>query len=461
MGAENTILIQLLVKIAVIASLASLLLRWSFAKRMLLRERRTFQQRMELGLLFGTVFAAGTVVRIVLKYNAADLGLEGAFVAGLVGGYVTGMMTGGIVALSAAFTPPQHEWLAIPLLVGVGALGGLLRDIAPGPEEIWRFTPFFPFTISAWVARMPSVESAFQMLLLLACLAIEFLRISVAQAFGQRGWIFSLYNPAEDDLSIPAVALVYFSTVIVIGVTLKVWNSTRYEWKLEEQNRLLLQARLRNLSSQINPHFLFNTLNTVASLIRTDPDTARELIVKLSGILRRLMRRQQAFEPLRKELRFIEDYLEIEKVRFGDKLKIHEELDEASLDAFVPSMLLQPLVENALKHGLGPKVGGGSIWIRSSRRGGRLQIEVEDDGTGVSEEVLPVVFEAGIGLSNVHERLSVLFGGDFQMTLENRLGGGVRVRIQIPELHDAVEAAAEESASAAIQRAEQAPEPDF
>ncbi len=459
MGAENTILIQLLVKIAVIASMASFLLRWSFAKRMLLRERRTIQQRMELGLLFGAVFAAGTLVRIVLKYDAADLGLEGAFVSGLVGGYVTGMITGGMVAMAAAFTPPQHEWLGIPLLVGVGALGGLLRDIAPGPEEIWRFTPFFPFTISAWVARMPSVESAFQMLLLLASLAIEFLRISVAQAFGHRGWIFSLYNPREDDLSILGVALVYFSTVVVIGVTLKVWNNTRNEWKLEDQQRLLLQARLRNLSSQINPHFLFNTLNTVASLIRTNPNTARELIVKLSGILRRLMRRQQAFEPLHKELRFIQDYLEIEKVRFGDKLKIHEELDPASLDAYVPSMLLQPLVENALKHGLGPKVGGGSIWIRSARRGGRLQIEVEDDGTGVSEEVLPVVFQAGIGLSNVHERLSVLFGGNFQMTLENRLGGGVRVRIQIPELHDALEIEDAEGAGAAPEPGEKLPDP--
>ena len=438
MGAENTIYIQLLVKIAVIASMASFLLRWSFAKRMLLRERRSLKQRIELGALFGAVFAAGTLIRIVLRYNAADLGLEGAFVSGLVGGYVTGMLCGGMVALTAALTPPTHEWLAIPLLVGVGALGGLLRDLAPGPEEIWRFTPFFPFTISSWVMRMPSVESAFQMLLLFACVAIEFLRISVAQAFGVRGWLFSLYNPAIDDVGVLAVALVYFSTVITIGVTLKVWNNTRNEWKLEEQQRLLLQARLRNLSSQINPHFLFNTLNTIASLIRVDPDGARELIVKLSAILRRLMRRQQAFEPLRKELRFIEDYLEIEKVRFGDKLTVHEELDATSLDAFVPSMLLQPLVENALKHGLGPKIGGGSIWIRSARRGGRLQIEVEDDGAGIPDDVLPVVFESGIGLSNVHERLSVLFAGDFQMTIENRQGGGVRLRIQIPELHDAL-----------------------
>ncbi|MEZ5392578.1 MAG: ATP-binding protein [Bryobacterales bacterium] len=92
------------------------------------------------------------------------------------------------------------------------------------------------------------------------------------------------------------------------------------------------------------------------------------------------------------------------------------------------------MVENSIKHGLGPKVSGGSIWLRSAHRGGRLQIEVEDDGVGIPEEVLPIVFQAGIGIGNVHERLSVLFGNDFQMTIENRTGGGTRIRIQIPEL---------------------------
>jgi two-component system LytT family sensor kinase len=148
------------------------------------------------------------------------------------------------------------------------------------------------------------------------------------------------------------------------------------------------------------------------------------------------MRSQDALTPLRDELRFIENYLEIEQVRFGDKLRVHEEFDPETLDKLVPSMVLQPLVENSIKHGLGPKVAGGTIWLRSAHRGGRLQIEVEDDGVGIPEGVLPVVFQAGIGIGNVHERLSVLFGNDFQMTIENRTGGGTRIRIQIPELRD-------------------------
>ncbi len=435
MTSDNTILVSLLVKIAVIASMASLLLRWSFAKRMLLRERRAFRQRAELGLLFGVVFSAGTLVRIELNYAAADLGLEGAFVAGLVGGYVTGSITGVLVAAPALLL--RGEWIALPLLVGVGALGGLMRDVAPDPDEIWRFSPFFPFTISRWVTRMPSSESAFQMALLVCCIAIEFLRSSLAGRFGGRGWLFSLYMPS-DDVGALTVVLVYVATVVCIGVTIKVWDHTRTEWKLEEQQRLLMQARLRNLSSQINPHFLFNTLNSVASLIRINPDSARELVVKLSSILRRLLRQQDAFTPLRDEIRFIGDYLEIEKTRFGPKLQVHEEWSPESLDALVPSMLLQPLVENAIKHGFGPKVDVGSLWLRSAVKGGRLQIEIEDDGVGIPEKVLPVVFQAGIGISNVHERLAVLFANDFQMSIEGRLGGGTRVRVQFPQLDAAV-----------------------
>jgi two-component system LytT family sensor kinase len=431
MTSDNTILVSLLVKIAVIASMASLLLRWSFAKRMLLRERRAFRQRAELGLLFGVVFSAGTLVRIELNYAAADLGLEGAFVAGLVGGYVTGSITGVLVAAPALLL--RGEWIALPLLVGVGALGGLMRDVAPDPDEIWRFSPFFPFTISRWVTRMPSSESAFQMALLICCIAIEFLRSTLAGRFGGRGWLFSLYMPNEE-VGALTVVLVYVATVVCIGVTIKVWDHTRTEWKLEEQQRLLMQARLRNLSSQINPHFLFNTLNSVASLIRINPDSARELVVKLSSILRRLLRQQDAFTPLRDEIRFIGDYLEIEKTRFGPKLQVHEEWSPESLDALVPSMLLQPLVENAIKHGFGPKVDVGSLWLRSAVKGGRLQIEIEDDGVGIPEKVLPVVFQAGIGISNVHERLAVLFANDFQMSIEGRLGGGTRVRVQFPQL---------------------------
>jgi two-component system LytT family sensor kinase len=434
---QQLLLVSLLVKIAVIAAMASLLLRWSFAKKMLLRESRTIHQRLQLGTLFGLVFATGSLVRHsqVLGYEAAELGLEGAFVSGLVGGYVTGGICGALVAIPATVLAP-HEWATLPLMVGVGALGGLIRDIAPHPEEIWRFTPFYPFTVSSWrLRRLRSQQGAFQMLFFVACVAIEFIRSSLGQAFADREWLFVLYDPGK--VHSPAiVALVYFSTILCIGLTLKIWNNTRNEWKIEEQQRLLIEARLASLTSQINPHFLFNTLNSVASLIRSDRETARELIFKLSAILRRLLRKQEALASLRAELSFIDGYLGIEVVRFGDKLKIVKEIDSDTLDLLVPSMLLQPIVENSIKHGISPKIGGGTIWLRAAVQGSRLQIELEDDGVGIRPEAMADVFRRGIGVSNVQERLRVLFGNEAHMVIEHRPGGGTRVRIQIPELKD-------------------------
>ena len=175
----------------------------------------------------------------------------------------------------------------------------------------------------------------------------------------------------------------------MIGTELKIWNSVRIQIKLEEQERLLLHSRMEALQNQINPHFLFNTLNSVSSLVRFDPDTARELIIKLANILRRLLNSTDAFVPLREEVEFIDNYLDIEVVRFGrDKLRVVKELETSSLDTMVPSMLLQPLVENSIKHGLSSKIDGGSIYLRSRLTDSHLIIEVEDDGVGMGSAKL-------------------------------------------------------------------------
>ena len=428
---ERELLLSLLVKIAIIASMASILLRWSFAKRMLLREERTIHQRFHLGLLFGAVFMCGTLARLLLGYKAAELGLESSLVCGLVGGYVTGAVVGGVVALPALLA---GEWITFPLLVGGGALGGLLRDFAPRSEAIWHFTPFFPFTISNWLLRnLRTTQRVFHMLMLCACLALEFIRTSLGHAFGSEGWLFTL-SPAEPAPSVLTTVVVYSTTVFCVGLTLKVWNSTRNEWKIEEQKRLLAEARLASLTSQISPHFLFNTLNSVASLVRSDGEMARKVVFKLSMILRKLLRKQEIFAPLREEVAFIDDYLSIEIVRFGDKLEIVKEFEEQAMRVLVPSMLLQPLIENSIKHGVGPKVNGGTIWLSGALRSGRLQIEIADDGIGISASQTPGVFHRGIGLNNVYERLNVLYGSEFHLVLEPRPGGGTRVRIQIPDL---------------------------
>ena len=170
---------------------------------------------------------------------------------------------------------------------------------------------------------------------------------------------------------------------VVVGIPLKIWNAIRLERKLEEQSRLLLEARLDALQRQINPHFLFNTLNSIASLVRSKPELAREMIVKLANILRVLLKDREAFVPFAEELAFTDDYLDIEVVRFGEKLRVVKEIAEDTLDVVVPSMLLQPLIENSIKHGLEPRICGGTVTLRSRLEGEQLIVEVEDDGVGM------------------------------------------------------------------------------
>ena len=183
---------------------------------------------------------------------------------------------------------------------------------------------------------------------------------------------------------------------VVVGIPLKIWNAIRIERKLEEQSRLLMEARLDALQRQINPHFLFNTLNSITSLVRSQPELAREMIVKLANILRVLLKHREAFVPFSEELAFTDDYLDIEVVRFGEKLRVVKEIAEETLPVVVPSMLLQPLIENSIKHGLEPRIGGGTVTLRSRiLSDGRLLLEVEDDGIGMGSEPAERVDRAG------------------------------------------------------------------
>jgi two-component system, LytTR family, sensor kinase len=426
-------LFVLMIRLGVVASLASILVRSGRFKRMLLREERTLNQRLLLALSFSTIFGAGVLIRVVQQYKAVDLGLEGSLVAGLLGGYVTGLVSGALISLPAVF---HHEYLALPLLIGVGAMGGLLRDGAPDTEEIWRFSPVLDLSLYRMFSRRHDhYRAAFQLLFLLAILFAEFLRLSLSHVWPKR--LFSIYPswPYPHPLYFVAV---YVTTVIAVMLPLKIWNNTRNETKLEEQRRLLMQARMDALSRQIHPHFLFNTLNTVSSLIRTDPQQARAVVYKLSNILRRLLRKQENFNPLAEELDFIDDYLSIEMIRFGDKLRFEKEVDPATLDRLVPSMLLQPLIENCVKHGLSSKVDGGVVRFRSSLREGRLLLLVEDDGVGIPEVKLATLREQGIGVSNVDERLKVLFGVDYRMRIDSEPGHGTRIEIEIPELQSSL-----------------------
>jgi len=323
-----------------------------------------------------------------------------------------------------------HEWLAMPTAATAGLLGGLIRQLIPDKEDLWNFGPFTFLNIPKAIMRMVSkAEIMWEMLPLMACVGLELGRVALVMATKPK-WLFAI-DPHWNWM----LCLVVLGTLMSVAAPLKIWNNTRNEMKLERHEQLLLRARLDALSSQINPHFLFNTLNTVTALIRVDPDTARGVVLKLSNILRRLLRKHETFVPLREELSFIDDYLDIEVARFGeDNLDIVKEIDANTLETFIPSMLLQPIVENSLKHGLAPKLEGGRICLRTATRNDRLCIEIEDNGVGISEERLPQVYVEGIGLSNVRERLRVLYGTDFNLDIASQEGKGTTIRIDVPQL---------------------------
>lgn len=209
----------------------------------------------------------------------------------------------------------------------------------------------------------------------------------------------------------------------------------RYQAGLVRTSQLeakLAQSQLDVLRMQLNPHFLFNTLHAISALMHSDVDKADRMVTLLSDLLRRSLQVNQAQEVrLRDELEFLSRYLEIEQVRFEDRLTIYQEIDPGSLEILVPSLLLQPLVENALRHGLAPRAAPGKIWIRSEVRDGLLHLTVEDDGVGVERSRLDHL-ERGVGLGSTTARLEQLYGQNHQVELKHRQGGGLVVHLKFP-----------------------------
>lgn len=419
------LLITLLIRLGVIASVASIAVRYLPFRRALLRETRTFREQFHFALWFGGVFGLLASIRVVSHhgYDALDLGLEGSFLAGLLGGYAPGLIAGILISIPGMIA---SEYLTMPLLAGIGVMGGLLRDFASDPEDIWRLSPFIDLNVWRALKGFKLFPVAFG----LAVFFCEFLRQFVGHFFAHRIFLLHPSWGVPHDVS---ALLLYLAAFAAITLPLKVWNNTRNEMKLEQQKSLLMEARLQALTSQINPHFLFNTLNSVSSLIRTNPEQARVMILKLSRILRRLLRKHEHLSPLRDELDFIDDYLSIEQVRYGGKLRVEKHIEPRTLDMLVPSMLLQPLVENCIKHGLSGKVEGGTIVLRARRERTTLHVSVEDDGAGISQDRLSSLMDSGIGVNNVSERLKVLFGDEGILRIDSVEGQGTRVEIQVPE----------------------------
>ena len=423
LSAAQFLLTTLVVKLAVVATLATMLVRFSQFRRILLTEQRAWRERLVFAAALGIPLSFGVTARLLLNYNAADVSLAGPFLAGLLAGPYAGAIVGALVGAPALIA---GEAIAMPFAVGCGFAGGGLREVCP-KEAIWHLSPLFFTDLHRRAWRMIRFKLDWLLVLLAAPIGLELIR----QVLGRRfpGHLF-LMAPQIGWL----LALVVLATVLSVAIPIKIWNTARIEHRLQEQDKLLMSARVEALASQINPHFLFNTLTSISSLIRSKPETARTLIVKLSGLLRRLLRSQEQFVTLKEELESIDEYLDIEMVRFGPTLVVQKDIDSSTLELVMPSMLLQPLVENSIKHGLGHKVGGGRITIRSRRAADRTVIEIADDGTGMSPSQLDPSQSLGIGLRNVDERLRVIYGENYQLRIDSTRGAGTCARIEIPHL---------------------------
>ncbi|GIW10700.1 MAG: hypothetical protein KatS3mg061_1757 [Dehalococcoidia bacterium] len=212
--------------------------------------------------------------------------------------------------------------------------------------------------------------------------------------------------------------------------------------ELDRQTERLARAELAALQAQISPHFIYNMLNTIAAFIRTDPERAHELLVDFADFTRRAFKRRSGFAPLADELEYVHQYLTLEKARYGERLEVVYRIDPEVLPVSVPVLILQPLVENAIRHGISRKVGPGRVVITAEDRGNEVLVTVSDNGAGMtSAEVEQALREAprrGLGLANVSERLKSLYGPERGLEIESAPGEGTAIRFRVPKFHAGV-----------------------
>ena len=308
--------VDLLIKLAVMALLAGFIARFSMFRDLLMIEQRGPREKIQFAAFLGLPFMVGVLVRLLSQsqYPTTDMSLEVIVLAGLLGGTIVGLAVALIVnlpillialwvatlSLFPAFARGVPPWLIpyyrpellAPLMATLYAVAaGTARWVCPDKEEIWKFSPFFDLSLYRSIKQRfkhPAID--WQVLFCLICIILEIIRMLVVGP-SPTARCFTRVHLTSGPL------LIVLATLFGVSLPVRIWNTTRIEHKLVEQEKALLQARMDALISQINPHFLFNTLNTISSLIRFDPDTARTVLLKLSNILRRRLKAQVTSRP--------------------------------------------------------------------------------------------------------------------------------------------------------------------
>jgi signal transduction histidine kinase len=299
---------------------------------------------------------------------------------------------------------------------------------------IFRFVRRFPLTGADWARRIPS----YAVVWLLLQVTIQVLYVAAERSIGLAGTLAGM-EPHRHVL-LYATKRAAFSLLVFAGIVAAAHAAMLYRRYRERELRAvhletqLARAELQSLRTQLQPHFLFNTLNTISALVHRDPDGAERVVSRLGDLLRLSLQTAARSEvALRRELEFLAGYVEIQQTRFRDRLTVTVDAEPEALDGVVPSLMLQPLVENAIRHGIEPRAAPGHVVVRAWRSAGRLTITVSDDGVGVPAQGSPSPTAGnGVGLRNTRARLRQLYGTDHTFSVGPSADGGTVVLLEIP-----------------------------
>lgn len=368
--------------------------------------------------------------------DPASFGLLVAIFAGLLGGWRYGLAMGTLVM----FFRGSHDLMLNWPIRDAFDLRGWLDAIQHAPWHrawLWNYAGYLWASSAIWAGVVAGLIGQQLGDRRFSPLAAAGLAIGI---YAGVGWMTTLSGggPASN-LLFPAMQ----ASALALGAIMLMIRSAQRnasQRRAETAELALARAELRALRAQINPHFLFNALTTIRYFVRTDPETARQLLLSLSQVMQNALHAEQ-FVSLQDEIDYVKAYLALEQARLNDRLQISWHLPtDADLEHPVPALILQPLVENAVLHGIAPQLAGGTVTITIGRSNGDLTLRVADDGCGVAPERLADLLENGgsqperecIGLRNIDGRLRNLYGDPYRLVIESTVGQGTRAEIRIP-----------------------------
>ena len=356
----------------------------------------------------------------------------------------------------------QRRWIRLGLIWGVWTIIGLVFTIqfyfaafrSERPIEFfralyvqmsWSYVWALATPLILWLARRFPIERnkwpRNLLIHLLTSTLLVFVAVGLAHLliyinYGWRaGRPYSILDSLRFILNNFSEGVGIYLLVSLISYAFTYYNRSRQgELRATQLEAQLSQAQLQALKMQLHPHFIFNTLHSISALLHSDAEAARKMITRLGDFLRLTLENSGTQEvTLQKEIEFLMCYLEIERIRFQDRLTTQVEIDPQALDARVPNLILQPIVENAIRHGIAPRSTPGRIEIQAERKNGALRIKVRDNGPGLSmNRSTENLFRKGFGLANTQTRLDRLYGAAHRFELANDPDGGLIVILEIP-----------------------------